>query len=104
MIRHPPRSTRTDSLFPYTALFRSHNVPFGLCGEAAGRPVEAMALIGIGFRAISMPASSIGPVKAMVRSLDCAALTEYMDTLLDQPDHSLRGKLRNFALDHGILI
>src|SRR3546814_16252285 len=24
MIRRPPRSTRTDSLFPYTTLFRSH--------------------------------------------------------------------------------
>src|SRR3546814_8496294 len=29
MIRRPPRSTRTDTLFPYTTLFRSHAlVPF----------------------------------------------------------------------------
>src|SRR3546814_20735196 len=27
MIRRPPRSTRTDTLFPYTTLFRSHPVP-----------------------------------------------------------------------------
>src|SRR3546814_2697963 len=27
MIRRPPRSTRTDTLFPYTTLFRSHRVP-----------------------------------------------------------------------------
>src|SRR3546814_11245237 len=27
MIRRPPRSTRTDTLFPYTTLFRSRNVP-----------------------------------------------------------------------------
>src|SRR3546814_11526253 len=26
MIRRPPRSTRTDTLFPYTTLFRSHNL------------------------------------------------------------------------------
>src|SRR3546814_2405822 len=26
MIRRPPRSTRTDTLFPYTTLFRSHRV------------------------------------------------------------------------------
>src|SRR3546814_1843422 len=26
MIRRPPRSTRTDTLFPYTTLFRSHEV------------------------------------------------------------------------------
>src|SRR3546814_4901974 len=29
MIRRPPRSTRTDTLFPYTTLFRSHVVVFG---------------------------------------------------------------------------
>src|SRR3546814_12243220 len=31
MIRRPPRSTRTDTLFPYTTLFRSHGerIPFG---------------------------------------------------------------------------
>src|SRR3546814_20173240 len=27
MIRRPPRSTRTDTLFPYTTLFRSQGVP-----------------------------------------------------------------------------
>src|SRR3546814_5352126 len=37
MIRRPPRSTRTDTLFPYTTLFRS-----GARGRAAGRdPVAA---------------------------------------------------------------
>src|SRR3546814_7289226 len=30
MIRRPPRSTRTDTLFPYTTLFRSHDQPAGL--------------------------------------------------------------------------
>src|SRR3546814_3876641 len=29
MIRRPPRSTRTDTLFPYTTLFRSHDAPPG---------------------------------------------------------------------------
>src|SRR3546814_8997807 len=32
MIRRPPRSTRTDTLFPYTTLFRS------ICGEYGGYP------------------------------------------------------------------
>src|SRR3546814_10286593 len=30
MIRRPPRSTRTDTLFPYTTLFRSLNIWYGL--------------------------------------------------------------------------
>src|SRR3546814_18686382 len=29
MIRRPPRSTRTDTLFPYTTLFRSHDAAAG---------------------------------------------------------------------------
>src|SRR6056297_4073004 len=36
MIRRPPRSTRTDTLFPYTTLFRSHvplPVPTHLCSH-----------------------------------------------------------------------
>src|SRR3546814_5816093 len=31
MIRRPPRSTRTDTLFPYTTLFRSHEGVQGAC-------------------------------------------------------------------------
>src|SRR3546814_5333865 len=31
MIRRPPRSTRTDTLFPYTTRFRSAPAPAGLC-------------------------------------------------------------------------
>src|SRR3546814_20007 len=42
MIRRPPRSTRTDTLFPYTTLFRSGCLaPFGLEEE---RPASAEAL------------------------------------------------------------
>src|SRR3546814_3149228 len=29
MIRRPPRSTRTDTLFPYTTLFRSYRATYG---------------------------------------------------------------------------
>src|SRR3546814_6542567 len=36
MIRRPPRSTRTDTLFPYTTLFRSHRP-----GERPARPARA---------------------------------------------------------------
>ena len=43
-----------------------HRKPVNLCGEMAGRPVEAMALLGIGLRSISMTPAAIGPVKALV--------------------------------------
>ena len=49
-----------------------HRVPLALCGEMAGHPLDAMALVGIGFRVLSMAPGSVGPVKAMIRSLDLA--------------------------------
>jgi phosphotransferase system enzyme I (PtsP) len=80
------------------------DVPLSLCGEMAGNPVEAMTLIGLGFRTISMPPARVGAVRATVRSLDAASLAAYLDTLLDLPDHSLRPKLGAYARDHGIVI
>lgn len=79
-------------------------VSLSLCGEMAGRPLEAMALIGMGFRNISMPPATIGAVKSMVRSLLVASLRDYLETLYDLPDHSLREKLRSFSRDHGVNI
>src|SRR3546814_4945394 len=40
MIRRPPRSTRTDTLFPYTTLFRSLDRHLGFHIQRAGRFVE----------------------------------------------------------------
>ncbi len=78
-------------------------VPLSLCGEMAGSPVEAMTLIGLGFRTISMPPAKVGAVRAMVRSLEIGALSAYLETLLALPDHSLRRKLTAYARDHGIV-
>lgn len=79
-------------------------VPVSICGEMAGRPLDAMTLIGLGFRAMSMAPPAFGPVKAMVRSLDVRALERYMAALGGQPRHSLRARLKAFAMDHGVAI
>ena len=47
-----------------------HEVPLGVCGEMGGRTLEAMALIGIGVRRLSITPVAVGPIKAMIRSLD----------------------------------
>src|SRR3546814_8902967 len=53
MIRRPPRSTRTDTLFPYTTLFRSSDLEFGTwrqrrCSQrdCLGLVTERMDVIG----------------------------------------------------------
>ena len=75
-------------------------VPLSMCGEMAGNPIEAMVLIALGFRTLSMTATAIGPVKTMIRSLDAAAVAEYVDEIGGRPDHSLRPRLEAYARDH----
>jgi phosphotransferase system enzyme I (PtsP) len=83
---------------------RRHNRPFSLCGEMAGRPLEAMALIGLGFRSISMAPASIGPIKSMVLSLDAGALARWLESNLRASEGSLRAGLKRFAEEHGVEI
>ncbi|HKR20402.1 MAG TPA: phosphoenolpyruvate--protein phosphotransferase [Stellaceae bacterium] len=78
--------------------------PFALCGEMAGDPLGAMALIGLGYRNLSMAPRSFGRVKAMVRSLDCRTLCDFLATLGSGGGESLRVSLHNFAQDHDVTI
>jgi len=79
-------------------------VPLSMCGEMASSPLEAMVLIALGFRTLSMTGTAIGPVKTMIRSLDAAAVSEYVDEIGARPDHSLRPKLEAYAHDHAIAL
>jgi len=79
-------------------------VPVGVCGEMAGRPVDAMALVGLGYRSLSMATPSIGPVKEMILSLNAGRLGQYLSALIDPAEHSMREKLRDFARDHGVAV
>lgn len=83
---------------------RRHGKPVTLCGEMAGRPLTAMALVGLGFRSISMSAAAIGPVKAMLAELNAGALNALLNAELDKPNgaHSLRELLLRFAEDNEI--
>ncbi len=79
-------------------------VPVTLCGEMAGNPLSAMALVGLGFRGLSMSAAAIGPVKAMTLALDANKLAAGLNRQLDTGDGGadLREWLRRFADAEGI--
>jgi phosphotransferase system enzyme I (PtsP) len=79
-------------------------VPVSVCGEMAGRPLEAMALVGLGFRSLSMAASSIGPTRLMIRSLEVNRLADIIDRLLESSSPSLRSSLYGFARDRNLII
>jgi phosphotransferase system, enzyme I, PtsP len=81
-----------------------HNVPLNLCGEMAGKPIEAMTLIGLGLRSISMAPASVGPVKAMVLSLDAGDLWSRLKEMLVSGATSLRDDLKAYAAEKGVQI
>lgn len=81
-----------------------NKTPLTLCGELAGKPLSAMALLGVGFRSISMSPASIGPVKAMLLGLDAEALTKAVNEALDDRNATvpMREVLARFAESHNI--
>ena len=83
---------------------RAADVPVRICGEMAGRPLEAMALVGIGAEKFSITPAGVGPVKAMVRSLDAAAVRARLDQLLAKPPRDVRKALTDWARRHSVTI
>jgi phosphotransferase system enzyme I (PtsP) len=75
--------------------------PLSYCGEHASDPVMAAALIGIGVRRFSLPATSIGPFRRLVRSVDSGALAEFMKDRIAGRAEGIRQSLREFLLSAG---
>lgn len=109
---NPHLADRYDALSPVVLqVFRNlakqceaAGVEMCFCGELARKPLEAMALIGLGIRALSLSASGLGPVKAMIRSLNIGELERFMDFACQLPERSVRERLAHYARDHGIEI
>lgn len=75
-----------------------------VCGEMASNPIEAMALIGLGYRNLSASGASFGRVKSMIRSTNVEEVSDYVKTLLKSQKRTLRPQLLAYAYDHGIEI
>jgi len=76
-----------------------HGTPVTLCGEIGGQTLEAMTLMAVGYRELSMSATSIGPVKAMTLSLDIGEAEREVEPMLakGREDASLRKPLERLA-------
>jgi phosphotransferase system enzyme I (PtsP) len=81
-----------------------HGKSISVCGEIAGDPIDAMALLALGLRTFSMAPPAIGPLRAMIRSLDLGQLQAHVAALGAQRGQDMRSSLRAFALDHGVAI
>jgi phosphotransferase system enzyme I (PtsP) len=107
---HPRLAERYDWLSPTVMRYLARvvrtvagtKVALGVCGEMGGRPLEAMALLGVGIERLSITPAGVGPVKAMIRSLDLAKLRADMPAILAQPSSDPRGQYRAWAEGHQV--
>lgn len=83
-----------------------HDKPVTLCGELSGRPLEAMALLALGYQGLSMSPAAIGPIRAMVLSVHAGRLRECVHDLLVRADPalSIRERLTEFAAQENIAL
>ena len=107
---HPKLAERFDWLSPAILRFlkrvidqaKAANVPVTVCGEMGGRSLEALALIGLGIEQLSITPAAIGPIKAMIRSLDISGAREVVADLIKTPPLSLRAALNDWSVENRV--
>jgi phosphotransferase system enzyme I (PtsP) len=107
---NPKLAERYDWLSPAILRFlrrvqlavAGHSVDVAVCGEMGGRRLEALALLGIGIRRLSITPAAVGPIKELVRKVDLAEIGEAMTGWLSSPPPNLREALTGWAQARGI--
>lgn len=77
-------------------------VDVGVCGEMGGRRLEALALLGIGFRRLSITPAAIGPIKELICKVDLSEIEQAVSEWLKSPELNLRNELSAWAEERGI--
>lgn len=109
---NPRLSERYDVLSaPFLKLMKlivdkanQYKVYCSVCGEMAGNPLEALALIGLGYRNLSVSGASYAAVKKMINSMNVEDVEDYIKILLKSSKTSVRSQLMAYAYDHTIAI
>ena len=83
-----------------------YGVPITMCGELAGRTVEALALLAIGMTRLSMSPPAIGPIKEMVMGMELKPIRAAVAAALGEGQHGvgIRELLVDLALKQGLVI
>lgn len=109
---NPRLSDRYDVLSaPFLKLMKNivdkcnqYKVYCSVCGEMASNPLEAMALIGLGYRNLSVSGASYANIKKMILSIKNEDVTDYIKSLLKSSKKTIRPQLYAYAYDHAIAI
>jgi len=107
---NPKLAERYDWLSPSILRFikrvadagHAYNVPMTVCGEMGGRQLEALALMGVGIRRLSITPAAVAPIKEMVRRVNLAEISEAMSGWLANPPANFRAVLAQWAAAKGL--
>ena len=108
---NPRLAERYDWLSPAILRFlkrvldgvQGHDVDVAVCGEMGGRRLEALALLGLGIRRLSITPAAVGPIKELVRRVDLGEVQAMMVKLLASPPPDTRAALLAWAAERDIL-
>jgi phosphotransferase system enzyme I (PtsP) len=81
-----------------------HPVDITVCGEMGGRQLEALALLGLGIRRLSITPAAVGPIKELVRRIDVNEIGEAMTAWLASPPPNMRQALLDWAGERGLAV
>lgn len=109
---NPQISKRYDVLSPAFLKTLKHIVDYcnkyhvkcSVCGEMAGSPLDALALLGIGVRTLSLSPDALPAVKTAIRSLSLNKFRVYLLSQLNSCQPSLRNMLSSYLRDHHVQI
>ena len=79
-------------------------LPITVCGESAGRPLEALMLMALGYRRLSMQAARVAPIKRLARSIDLAKVAPRVQGAMDAGDAALRNELLSISNEFDLKI
>src|SRR5437588_9174356 len=84
----------------------AHEKPVSVCGELASEPLGALALVGIGYRALSLSPSAVGPIKAMLLDVNVRKAAALIEPLIESRTGGvpIRERLKAFAAEQGLQI
>ena len=80
------------------------NIDISVCGEMGGRRLEALALLGLGVRRLSITPASVGPIKEIIGRVDLREIEAAMESWLAAPPENLRTTLSEWASERDILV
>lgn len=103
--RYDPLHPAALSILKFIAMgCKMNDTPVSVCGEIAGRPMEAACLVALGYETLSMPVTGIGPVKSALLALDAGKLRAELEPHLNINTRlsSLRDIVEKFCEKEGV--